>query len=102
MIFIVLLSLLPPLYVSGRMLVQITESKGLRLSDARSQCLRTLLDHVFAFELRDPPETPVYQRIAAQAAEMRAGGAAFHAIAEHFGVDDHTAADAVRWFHGEL
>ena len=68
----------------------------------RSQCLRTLLDHVFAFELRDPPETPVYQRIAAQAAEMRAGGAAFHAIAEHFGVDDHTAADAVRWFHGEL
>ena len=68
----------------------------------RSQCLRTLLDHVFGFELRDPPETPVYQRIGAQAAEMRAGGAAFHAIAEHFGVDDHTAADAVRWFRGEL
>ena len=67
----------------------------------RSQCLRTLLDYVFAFELRDPPQTPVYQRIAVQAAEMRAGGAAFHAIAEHFGVDDHTAADAVRWFYGE-
>ena len=46
--------------------------------------------------------TPVYQRIAAQPAEMRAGGVAFHAIAEYFGVDDHTAAKGVRWFHGEL
>ena len=63
---------------------------------------RVYLRHVFAFELRDPPQTPVYQRIAAQAAEMRAGGAGFHAVAEHFGVDDHTAADAVRRFHGEL
>ena len=53
-------------------------------------------------ELRDPPTTPVYQRIAAEAAELRTRGATFHAIAEHFGVDDHTAADAVRWFHGEL
>ena len=52
--------------------------------------------------LRDPPTVPVYQRIAAEAAEMRAGGAAFHAIAKHFGVDDHTAADAVWWFRGEL
>ena len=31
----------------------------------------------------------------AQAAEMRRAGAAFHAIAEHFGVDDHTAGKAV-------
>ena len=53
-------------------------------------------------ELRVAAATPVYQRIAAQAAEMRTRGATFHAIAEHFGVDDHTAADAVRWFHGEL
>ena len=43
----------------------------------------------------DPPIVPVYQRIGAQAAEMRRAGAAFHAIAEHFGVDDHTAGKAV-------
>ena len=53
-------------------------------------------------EFRVSVPIPVYQRIAAQAAEMRTSGATFHAIAEHFGVDDHTAADAVRWFHGEL
>ena len=45
---------------------------------------------------------PVYQRIAAQAAEMRAAGVALHAIAEHFGVDGHTAAKAVRWFQREI
>ena len=45
---------------------------------------------------------PLYQRIAAQAAEMRTRGATFHAIAEHFGVDNHTAADAVRWFLREI
>ena len=33
---------------------------------------------------------------------MRAAGVAFHAIAEHFGVDDHTVAKGVRWFHGAL
>ena len=53
-------------------------------------------------DLRDPPTTPVYQRIAAQAAQLRRRGRPFRAIAEHFGVDDHTAAKAVRWFHGEL
>lgn len=45
---------------------------------------------------------PVYQRIAAEAAEMRACGVCMSAVAEHFAVDDHTAAKAVRWFHGEL
>ena len=49
-------------------------------------------------EFRVPVPIPVYQRIAAQAAEMRAAGAAFNAIAEHFAVDDHTAAKALRWF----
>ena len=78
------------------------ESPGTEGWWTRSQRLRTLAALAVEVELRDPPTTPVYQRIAAQAAEMRAGGAAFHAIAEHFGVDDHTAADAVRWFHGEL
>jgi len=46
--------------------------------------------------------TPVYQRIAAEAAEMQARGARVAVIARHFGVDHHTAAKAVRWFHGEL
>lgn len=45
---------------------------------------------------------PVYQRIAAEAAGMRAGGAGFRVIAAYFGVDDHAAAKAVRWFQGEL
>ena len=53
-------------------------------------------------ELRGPRTTPVYGRIGLQAAEMRRGGRPFRAIAEYFGVDDHTAAKAVRWFHGEL
>ena len=64
--------------------------------------MRTLAALPVVVELRDPPPTPVYQRIAAQAAGMRGAGAAFHAIAGRFGVDDHTAAKAVRWFRGEL
>ena len=59
-----------------------------------------MLDHVFAFELRDLPETPVYQRIAAEAAGMQDRGVTVAAIARHFGVDDHTAGKAIRWFRG--
>ena len=44
---------------------------------------------------------PVYRRLAAEAVEIRARGVSMKAIAEHFGVDDHTVAKAVRWFHGE-
>lgn len=43
------------------------------------------------------PTIPVYLRFAAEAAEMRPGGVPFETIVEHFGVDDHTAANAVRW-----
>ena len=68
----------------------------------RTQRLRTLAEVPLEVEFRVSVPIPVYQRIAAQAAEMRTRGVTFHAIAEHFGVDDHTAADAVRWFHGEL
>ena len=49
-------------------------------------------------ELRDPPTTPVYQRIAAEAAGMRDQGVTVAAIGRHFGVDDHTAGKAIRWF----
>ena len=38
-------------------------------------------------------------------ADRRPGGgdaSAFRAIAQHFGVDDHTVAKAIRWFHREL
>ena len=63
---------------------------------------RTLVRLPFEIQLRISAPSPVYQKIAAQAAGMRAGGAGFRAIAEHFGVDDHTAAKAVRWFYGEL
>ena len=66
------------------------------------QGLRTLAALPVKVEFRLEPKIPVYQQIAAEAAEMRAGGAPFRAIAEHFGVDDHTVAKAIRWFHREL
>ena len=68
----------------------------------RQENIRTLARVPFEADLVWSTPVPVYQRIAAEAAGMRAGGAGFQAIAEHFGVDDHTAAKAVRWFHGEL
>ena len=64
----------------------------------RSQRLRTLAALPIQVELRDRPATPVYQRIAAQAAEMRGQGVSVTAIARYFGVDYHTAAKALRWF----
>ena len=48
-------------------------------------------------ELRDPPITPEYQSIAAEAAAMQACGIRVAAIARHFGVDHHTADNAIRW-----
>ena len=52
----------------------------------------------FEVELRDVSTTPVYQQIAAQAAGMQNRGVTVAAIARHFGVDDHTADKAIRWF----
>ena len=43
-------------------------------------------------------KTPRYQLIAAEAARLHQAGQTFKAIAERFGIDDHTAAKAVRWF----
>ena len=63
---------------------------------------RTLAGLRIDVELRVAAATPVYQRIGPQAAAMRRRGRPVRAIAEHFGVDDHTAAKAVRWFQGEL
>ena len=67
-------------------------------SGTRSQRLRTLAALPVEVELRDPPPTPVYQGIAAQATAMRGRGVSVTAIARHFGVDCHTAAKALRWF----
>ena len=64
----------------------------------RTQSLRTLAALSVEVELRDPPTTPVYQRIAAAAVGMRDRGVTVAAIARHFGVDDHTAGKAIRWF----
>ena len=68
----------------------------------RQENIRTLARLPFHADLVWSTPVPVYQRIAAEAAEMRARGVSMHAVAKHFGVDDHTAAKAVRWFHGEL
>ena len=62
------------------------------------QRLRTLAVLPLEVELRDPPTLPVYQRIAAQAADMRDQGASVTVIARHFGIDYHTADKALRWF----
>ena len=48
--------------------------------------------------LRRLTNSPRYQSIAAEAAGLHEAGVTFKAIAECFGVDDHTAAKAVRWF----
>ena len=63
------------------------------------QCVRTLLDYVFDFEVRDPPTTPVYQKIAAEAAGMDAQGTRISLIARHFDVDGRTVKKAIAWFH---
>ena len=60
--------------------------------------MRTLAAVPVELELREPPTTPVYERIAAEAAGMQDRGVTVAAIARHFGVDDHTAAKAIRSF----
>ena len=64
----------------------------------RTQRHRTLAEVSVEVELRARVPIPVYQRIAAQAAEMRDQGVSVTAIARYFGVDYHTAAKALRWF----
>ena len=66
----------------------------------RSQRLRTLAALPVSVELRDPLTTPVYQRIAAEAAAMQDRGARVAEIARYFGVDHHTADKALAWFRG--
>ena len=63
------------------------------------QCPRTSLDHVFRVELREPPVTPLYQRIAAEAVRMDPQGASTSLMAHHFGVDPKTVTKAIAWFH---
>ena len=68
----------------------------------RQENIRTLARLPFQADLVWSIAAPAYQRIAAEAAEMRARGVSMRVVAEHFGVNDHTAGKAVRWFHGEL
>ena len=49
-------------------------------------------------EVRDPLPTPFYEVIAAEAAQFRARGETFSAIALHFGVAPKTVKKALRWF----
>ena len=62
-----------------------------------SQRLRTAAEVLIEVELRRPVRIPVYQSIAPAVAEMHSWGLTLKAIGEHFGVDDHTAAKALRW-----
>ena len=72
---------------------------GVRVAGwTRSQRLRTLAEIPVEVELRGLPEVPIYQRIAREADRLHDAGLTLDAIAEHFAVDDHTAAKAVRWF----
>ncbi len=49
-------------------------------------------------DLRRLLKTPRYQSIAAEAVGLHEAGLTFKAISVRFGIDDHTAAKAVRWF----
>ena len=69
-------------------------------SGTRTQRLHTLAELPFEVELRAVQELLAYQRIAANAAGMQDRGLSVAAIARHFGVDDHTAGKAIRWFRG--
>ena len=82
----------------GAALYVLPERRGGVLTGTRSHRLRTLAEIPVEVELGGPPTTPVYQSIAAEAARMCDAGLTFQAVAERFGVDDHTAAKAVRWF----
>ena len=63
-------------------------SLAVAMNRTHSQRLRTLAAVPLEVELRDPPTIPMFQRIAAQAAEMRRRGRPFRAVTEHFGGDD--------------
>ena len=60
--------------------------------------IRTLARMSVEVALRDSALPPVYQRIALAAAQMHDAGRSVSAIAQHFRVDDHTAAKALCWF----
>ena len=64
----------------------------------RTQRLRTVAELPFEVEFRSVVPVPVYQRIAVEATEMQHRGVTVAAIARYFGVDDHTAGKALRWF----
>ena len=64
----------------------------------RQENIRTLGRLPFALDLVGFTPVPVYRRIAAEAAEMRARGLRVSAIARHLGVDHHTVDKALRWF----
>ena len=64
----------------------------------QSQRCRTLARLSLDVEQRDPIITPVSQVIASEAAELRARGETFSAIARHFGVTPKTVKKALRWF----
>ena len=62
--------------------------------------IRTLARIPLEVELCDSAPPPVYQRIAPAVARMHRAGRSLGAIARQLGVDDHTAAKALRWFSG--
>ena len=73
-------------------------AKGDQLKWTRSQRLRNLAEISLEVELRGQPKTPVYQLIAAEAAQMHDPGVLVSAIAKHFRIDYNTAAKALGWF----
>lgn len=88
----------PPLFFldhssSCRNVPKLPKARGVYgIGRARKDCCRSEV------ELRDSPATLVYQRIAAAAAGMPARGVRVAAITRQFGVDHHTADEAIRWF----
>ena len=66
---------------------------------SRQEHIRTLARLPFELNFDRAVVTPVYQKIAAEAAQMDAQGTRILLMARHFGVDAHTVKKAIAWFH---
>ena len=65
----------------------------------RQESIRTLAWWLFEVNLDRVVPVPVYQKIAAEAAEMDAQGARISLMAQHFGVNANTVKKAIAWFY---
>jgi hypothetical protein len=71
---------------------------GRRVEWTRSQRIRTATQRPFAVAIRETALPPVYQQIAAKAADLTRLGLSLAAIAQALSVSDKTVAKSIGWF----